>query len=881
MKEAIVSKIVGWSDTPPKFQSLATWRCGVPLRSTLVLLFLWAISIDAQTLDISIQNKTIPQALRQLATQSDTDIAFSESFFFEKETVTFVKSTTIEKALETILANQSVGFKRAGGRIIIFRKEKKTYTISGYLTDVDSGERLIYANIFSNQGTGTSTNEYGFYSLTLPAEDVQMTMSYIGYSERKESLKLTANQKLNFSLQPVLTLSEIVVTPSLSRDLAQPPNGLSSNDFEMKTISSIPDIGGETDIMRIATMLPGVQSGADGLGGLHVRGGDADQNLMLLDGVPVYHTGHLFNLFSIYNSNVVKSARFLRGGFPARYGGRLSSVFDVRTREGNLQNWNANADLGFATGKLTVEGPFQKNKGSFLLAGRSSIFQQWNGQLAANIAGRKDEDGIESEFTFFDLNGKINYDFGNDRLYFSYYWGRDIFGDEEGNEEAATENLVNWGNQIMSLRWNHLFNQKLFANTTATFSNYKYQYENLLEDFETEEFIYLGEASAVLDLSVNMDFDYAHSNQIYWKFGGGITYHRLTPNEEFVEGADDDPDEELDLDLDDFNDSLTNLILYEGVESFLYFENDWKITPTTKLSLGLRGSGYFSEDYNGANLEPRFFITQKLSKKLRLNASATRMIQYLHKAATTNLNLPDSKWLPPTNDWEPEESWQQTLGFDYLPKGEWVFSAEGFHKTLRNQILFNFVSNDNFGEEYFIGSGNSYGLEMMIQKTGKTGGNLNYTLSRAFRTYEDFNNGDDYPFQFDRRHNINFHGYHQFNNRLRADATFTFQTGNPILPILGDDLIEDVDNLTEQITTSDILTQRTNSYHLLNIGLQYSFKTARLNHQIKVGAYNIYDRQNEHFRRMELVNGMIQPAEQAETLFGILPSVSYKIHFYK
>ena len=842
------------------------------------------------TFDFTVFNEPIPEALRQLSILSGKNIAFSERFFQKGETVTFSKKNAgVRDILIEILKNQPVEFKDAGRRIIISKKKVETFTVSGYLTDASTGERLIFANIFTNYGNGTTTNEYGFYSLTLPEGPVKLSFSFIGYEEQTEAFELDENKQINIKMPASLTLAEVIVTPGLTRQIEPSPSGLSAKKFNRERIRAIPDFGGESDVIRVAGMLPGIQNGTDGTGGMYVRGGDADQNLFLLDGVPVYHAGHLFNMFSIYNTHAIRSARFITGGFPARYGGRLSSVFDVRTREGNLNQWEASAEVGLISAKLTTEGPFKKGKGAILVSGRLGLLEYVNGGFASKIATGEvptKEDEIKREFHFFDTNVKANFDFGNDRLYFSGYFGRDIYLEEfrnEADERRQTDAMgINWGNLIFSLRHNRQINPKLFVNNTLTYSNYNYFFKQLSEDFEEDSYFFLGQASDITDYNVQSDFDWRLSPKHHVRFGAGVTQHFLRPTDVFVEDDPEDEEENEDFELFDFEDNFKNLVEYSGTEAFSYFEDEMNLTPSARIAAGLRLSGYLSEDFTGFFSEPRFFVSQRLSPKLRLNASASRMVQYLHRAVTSNLNLPDSKWTPPTNRQRPETSWQETFGFEFQPKPNWTGSSEVYYKTMNNQVLFEFRGDQNIEQDFFVGSGTGYGWETMIEKRGKTGGNLNYTLAWADRTYTNYNSGNSFPFQFDRRHSVKAHFYHKFNSYFRTDLAFIYFTPNPIVPVIVEESIDDEDeNENINIPSSEqFVTQgrQDKPIHRLDFSAQYAFKKGRFGHQFKVSVFNVYDRKNIHFNKIEIdEDGDFNPRGESVELFGIRPSFSYKL----
>ena len=854
----------------------------------LIIGLLFTTSLSAQQIQFSLSNTPIPEALRQLSAASNINIAFSERFFSTGTVVSLPPNTyDIETALDKILADQQVGFRRSAGSIILYKKEPPRHTISGFLTDADSGERLIYANVTTDQGLGTTTNEYGFFSMTVPEGDMKLGFSYVGYQRVEEEVSLDKNMKIHPRLQPSVMLKEVIVTPEVAAPSALLPTGLSTLQFVPEKGYSVPDIGGEADIVRMAALMPGVQSGADGFGGLHIRGGSADQNLMLLDGVPVYHAGHLLNMFSIYNTHTIKSTRLLKGAIPARYGGRLSSVFDVRTREGNMQRYSSEAEASLVSGKLSLEGPLIKEKGALLVSGRSSYIGYVDGGLFVPllIPGNVNESpGEEIELKFSDLNVKANYNFGNDRFYLSWYSGRDYFKDEvfeEEEEEERTETMASeaaWGNRVFSLRWNRLINDKLFSNTTLTYSNYNYNYELLIEDFEEDDYYYIGQSSDIRDVSFNSDFDFRPSPVMKWAFGGGWIHHTLTPDDVYLEDDEDDPEENDDFELTDFEESLDGGESFTGNEIFAYVENEYRLTPNTKIAAGLRLSSYWSDELQTVFPEPRLFLSQKLLPNLTATASTGRMIQYLHRASTSNLNLPDSKWLPPAEDLRPEKSWQHTLGLEYSPADQWTLSTELYYKTMHNLVLFDLAATQGQEEEYYLGEGKSKGWEIMLMKKGATGGNINYTLSRSDRRFDDFNAGESFPFQFDHRHNIKLHLFHQFTPRWKADMTWTYASGQPYIVVFDNEVIDDQSvDLPGVIESASLLYQRAKPVHQLNLGLHYTLEKGKFTHSFKMGVYNLYNRRNDHYFRLQSENQ--QFVTKGVSILGILPAVSYRVKF--
>ena len=504
----------------------------------------WAQSPLDERVDFQVTNSSVADALRQLSAATQIDIAFSDQFFAETAPLNLqFQQSPIREILLKILEGTTIDFKLIDAQLVLFRATRpppaKRHTISGYIEDASTGEALIGATVYSQaHQKGTLSNEYGFFSLTLPAGETQLTYSYLGAQAKRQSLALQKNAHLRVALDRSILLSEVIVTPtdSAKLSLAMP---IAAEHIRMEHLQVQPDVGGETDLIRSAQLMPGVQSGADGWGGLYVRGGNADQNLMLLDGVPVYNVSHLLGLFSIYNTDAIRSARLLKGHFPARFGNRISSVFDVRTREGNQKAWTGSAALGLISGTATIEGPIAKKKGAVLLS-----YRRTHSNFLLDAVNQKAFMNAEQGSTFYqfsDFNAKINYTFSpQDRVFLSFYQGNDDFGMEtseetdEGIEESETN--LSWGNLITALRWNHLFSDQLFSNTTLTYSRYRYNNSSLdvseafePEDPEEEDFFFYEFASDNQDWAIKTDFEYLPSPGHYIRFGAGYTRHEFNP----------------------------------------------------------------------------------------------------------------------------------------------------------------------------------------------------------------------------------------------------------------------------------------------------------------------------------------------------------------
>lgn len=844
-----------------------------------------------QTTNLKTSRLSIPATLHQLAKNSQIEFAFSERFFDPSARISIAEQNrTVEYLLEKILADTHIGFKEIDGQIVLYKQPKpilRKYTISGFIEDASSGERLIAAAIFCPSiGIGTTTNEYGFYSLTVPEDAAELVVSYLGYQEVQQSIALNTDLFQSFKLNPSLTLSEIIVTPNIEEQQLLPSP---ANEYRLipEDFKAAPDLGGESDLMRIAQLLPGVQTGADGFGGFHVRGGNADQNLILLDGVPVYNPDHLLGIFSVFNTDAVKSARMYRGSMPARYGGRVSSVFDVRTKEGNNKKWAAGGAIDFISEKGYVEGPFANGKGSMLLTGRSThsnYLLQDLGQKAFFSLSQAD-----NNYSFYDLNFKMSYRISeSDRIYLSFYKGSDSFegiSSEEFEEEfdgqiiEVEENLdiiLDWGNTISSLRWNHVFTPKLFANTTLTYSQYEFSNSELYtlspeleeEEEDRETYFFDNSTTDISDAAVKTDFDLAINSRNYLRFGGSLIFHRFIPESVTFESGDGFEFGDIDsLDLTDFV-GYTSAVKIFKTEASAYVENEFRVHSKWNFNAGLRMSTFQGES-NYFHISPRLMANYHFSDRLGFKASLTKNVQYLHRILQNEINLPDDIWIPSDDTYEPQVAWQTTLGLAGKLSPSIHYSLEGYYKTMEG-VYINLPSDSFEEDESLSGNGDGYGLEVFIKKNrGKTGGWLSYTWSKSNREFVDSNEiNRTFVSRFDRRHDLKLYLYHRFNNRWNISLNAIY--GSP-LPLIYDSFQTNSGSANEPFPYRQ--TARSTPYHRVDLSMSYFLKTNKWDHTFKLSLYNLYNRENPAFYRRS-INGPVPV-----NLLSFLPGFYYSLQF--
>lgn len=757
----------------------------------------------------------------------------------------------------------------------------RKFTMSGYIQDAASGERLLYANIFEPRlQMGTTSNNYGFYSLTLPettGDSLTIVVSYMGYQRWQQKISLTKDFWLTVKLQPVVIAGQAVEVVADAFDRIEDSPQMSQIQIPIRQMAAIPALLGEADIMKVLQLLPGVQSGGEGNSGLYVRGGAPDQNLILIDGAPVYNASHLFGFFSVFNSDAIQNVNLIKGGFPAHYGGRLSSVVDISMKEGNNQRFAGAATIGLVASRFLLEGPLQKGKSSFILSGRRTYID-----LLTRPFMEQDEFG---GYYFYDLNAKLNYIFSqSDRVFWSAYLGDDRFYVKDDNEydNYASKSRFNlgWGNLTTTVRWNHIFTQKLFSNTTLTYS--KFRFNTSIEE-SSQQFGKLLQRnradydSGIRDYSARLDFDYLPNPNQDIKFGVNVIRHEFNPGaSQFkIEGTD-----ESNLDT-----LIAPVEKHLAVEASAYCEDEWKISPLFSINFGVHAS-LFSVHTLYHSIEPRLALRYLLGD-WALKASYVNLAQYIHLLSNSGINFPTDLWLPSTKIVPPQKSRQVALGMARsIRDGEFELSVEAYYKSMQNLIEYkegsDFLGLDtDWQRKIEIGQGRSYGLEFLLQKKlGRTTGWLGYTLAWADRQFDHLNFGRRFPFRYDRRHDIALALTYQIKPGIEFSGTWVFGTGNAIS--LGTARYQGINGLlyTDFGSTwsSNIYYKERNgfrmaAYHRLDLGIRFIKRRENRERIWTLGLYNAYSRKNPFFYYFD--SGALKQV----SLFPIIPAISYSRSF--
>ncbi len=863
---------------------------------------LTAQQLPLPVVDFACQNCQPADALVQLSRQSGINIVFNDRFFRGCPLINVqARQEPLQKIVERISACAHVSFKVIDNQVIFFRKTQK-YTLSGYVQDAESGERLIGATLRAMNGKegGAVSNEFGFFSGRFEEDDLRLRITMVGYQPQILPLTMDADRMLTIRLRADLTLPEVTITPDLPDSLHNRTLG-SPGNFQPRDLRSTPMPGGEKDLLRQTALQTGVQTGVDGLGGLHVRGGNADQNLILLDDVPVYNPSHALGLFSIFNPNTISNVRLWKGDFPARYGGRASSVLDVRTREGNLRQFHANGSVGLFAASLTAEGPIIPDKVSVLIGVRGTYFDPWV-RFFSKKGNLLTFSGQQANYQFYDFNVKMNYVVSSkDRLYLSYYYGGDKFENPFEQKSAGTEGALteqyrlqsDWGNMIAALRWNHVLSKNLFTNTTLRYSRFFYESRLsfasslvtpsgrplILADYAQFYRTYIG------DWSGKTDFTAFTSDRMTLRWGASFTQHNFQPGALSVNFL--QPGRSPNS-IDSIANVLLNNEHLAAGEAEGYFDVEFKPIPQWRIEAGFNGSIFQANTVHYNALLPRFRLQHDGVKGWSQWFGYHRTTQYLHQIGSFNVSLPFELWVPSTSKVPPEQVMQISAGVGWQHPG-WSWQLEGYYKSLDRVLTFLSATDalytggaedaSGWEDRIAIGRGSSRGLELLIEKTrGATTGSVGYTLSKATRQFNEVNSGRTFPFRFDRRHDFKISVHQRLFTWLDADVLWTFATGNPITlagvkyvhRTPGSDLERDVYVYTE------VNGYRLPNYHRLDMALNAHFMRGRLEHSIQLGAYNVYNRANPFYLYVNAGSGVKGSAIQF-TLLPVLPVFRYEI----
>ncbi|MFC2133198.1 TonB-dependent receptor domain-containing protein [Bacteroidota bacterium] len=839
---------------------------------------IFLISISVNIIDLPLID-----ALHSIAEMGGFKINYNENVIPVDKTVsTKMTNKPAIEILSFLLHQNKLDFVFSHGEQLVIIKQlpgnrnraKLTFTLDGFVADAKTGEILIGTNIFiKNLSNGTASNSYGFYSITLPPGEYTFKYSFVGYATEELEVFLYKDVTRNIELErSPISADTILVTAPIEK--------FNYKSTEMGTvkllpdqISDIPTFLGERDILKTLHFLPGIVKGREGDSGFYVRGGSSDQNLILLDEAPIYNAFHTFGFFSVINSDVVKNIKFMKGTAPPKYGGRLSSILDIQMNDGNMKELEGSAGLGMIFSRLTLQGPISKDESSFIISGRRTYIDLFKG-----FAG--DEDVDKSSFYFFDLNAKVNYRFSPyDRLYFSGYVGRDKLGYSDIFE-------MNWGNTIATARWNHLFSNRLFSNTSLVYSHFNYTTNVFAEDEDDQD---VSTESNIQDITFKQDFQYfADVNNIY-SFGANYVYHSLLPGEIRVEDPELPRDfiliigkrdaHELAAYISHEHTANEKLIIDYGFRLNMFsvlgdqdFHNIYDIDQSVHVTF------HTADKVNYWELEPRFTATYLLEDASSLKFGYSKNHQYLHMLSDNNSGTPLDVWQPSSSKIKPQASDQISLGyFRSFNENEYEISAEVFYKKIYNLVDFregaNLILKHFFESELVAGEGRAYGFELFFKKAiGNLTGWASYSISRSEKKFPDINDGLPFPTRFDRTHDFSIVVKLGLDNKWNLSANWVYTSGDLISVPYGEYYF----NGQKYTAYSARNAYRLPPYHRLDLGISYTNDSGGI---WNFSIYNAYARKNTYsvvFKR-DLPS---QPLKAHQySLIGILPSISYTMRF--
>ncbi len=765
---------------------------------------------------------------------------------------------------------------------------QQKFTISGYVKDSLSGETLIQATVFVEElGRGAATNEYGFYSLTLPEGSYHLQFNYLGYKTKNEYIKLGSDLRLNIDLRGAYVETKEVVITGEKKDANVSSTDMGRQELKIEQTKAIPALLGEVDIIKAIQLLPGIQSSGEGNTGFYVRGGGPDQNLVLLDDAVVYNTGHLFGFFSVFNADAVKNTTIIKGGMPASYGGRISSVLDISMKEGNMKKYEIEGGIGLISSRLTIQGPIKKDKASFIISARRTYIDLLLKPFLKNLQGGQ---FAGNEYYFYDINAKLNYRFSDkDRIYVSGYFGRDVFNfrDPSGSFKLSFP----WGNTTATLRWNHLFSDKLFLNTMLIYNDFKFSANTNFQD------VNFNLNSSVREATAKLDFDYSPLIGHRMQFGAQYNYHIFTPYQASGNAG-----------STEF--SSTSTSKKHAHETSIYFQDDFDATRWLRINAGLRGSMFnfvgpfnklvFNErgqvtdtlDYKAnQHIQTYFGIEPRISARFQTGKTSSVKLgfsvnyQYIHLVSSSTTTLPIDLWIPSTQKVKPQIGLQYALGyFRNFKDNMFETSVEVYYKDMRNQIEYGESAVPQIQvdvEDLFtFGRGYSYGAEFFFKKTtGKFTGWIGYTLAWTWRKFPEINNGQAFRARYDRRHDLSVVAIYDINKNWRVSATFVFATGQATTLPVSYFLHEG----QARFVYGSRNFYRLPAYHRMDVGFTYIIPRKKYYSDITVSVYNLYNRMNPFFVFVDAdgdaASGDISLKAKQSSLFPIIPSITWNFKF--
>lgn len=896
----------------------------------IVMMMIFSLSsLQAQTnrvdetrmVTLNMQKASVREILDEIQKQTGVTFSYESSLLSGLQKTTFrADDEALTDCLTRLFANLPVVYKMTGNVVVLKRKPKQV-TVSGFVRDKRSAESLIGASVYeAHSRVGTASNNFGFFSLTLPPGDITIRSSYIGYTSHQHILNgLERDTVLAIELEPSASLEEVVITGQSNDKQSVLSTQMGALEINQQTIRSTPVMFGEADIIKTLQLTPGVSAGTEGTAGMYVRGGNVDENLFLIDGNPVYQINHIGGIFSAFNPEAISGMDFFKSGFPSRYGGRLSSVVDVHTKEGNMKEYHGSASIGLISGNLNFEGPIIKDRTSFNIGLRRTWLDVLSAPAVAiaNKITKKDGTRLRARYAFHDLNLKVNHIFNDrSRMYLSLYNGNDVLKggstdfpdqDSDNNYNYDSDVSLRWGNIMATAGWTYVFNNRLFGKVSGVFTRYHSRLRNTEHDVVGNEgdedysdsFRENETNTGITDFGLRTSFDYLPASAHHIRFGGDYLVHRFHP--EYNRSVAYEKNEETSVEI---GQEFANDLLW-GHEAGVYAEDDWTLSSAVRLNAGLRFSLFNVQGKTYTGLEPRVSLRWLLDDNLSFKASYSRMNQYVHLISNSFISLPTDAWMPVTRKLKPLISDQVSAGFYYNLNKEYNFSVEGYYKTLDNLLEYrdghtftpSFV---NWEDKLTAGEGSSYGAEFMVRKeTGRTTGWVGYGLSWSDRQFDELNQGARYPARFDNRHKLNIVVMHKISPKVELSAAWSYASGNHVTLSLenyyenGTGSPTNNDNHYMDASESiDYYEGRNNyqlpAYHRLDLGIKiYRPKKKGRMGIWTVSIYNVYSRMNPFmiYKSDKTVPdpgssyGKNVPVFKTIGIMPIIPSISYTYKF--
>lgn len=880
--------------------------CRVYLLAVMLYIPVWAFAWDFDTpVTIVINNRPVAEIFSQLSEKFKIPVTYNQNSRVIKNTISItVTNMPLGKMLDTYLVPLGMRYRKIADQLVISitTTGNFSYTLSGFVEDSASGEKLVGATvILTDENAITTTNNYGFFSISCNTVAANLLVSHAGYSLYQKQYEINEDSRVNIKMNNSASLAEVVVVSAKTPPL-QDQTQMSKVTLPVEQVKSAPRLFGEVDIIRTLQLMPGIQQSNEATTGMLVRGGSPDQNLILLDGAAVYNMSHFFGIFSIFNADAIKNIDMYKGAFPARFGGRLSGVTDIVLKDGNMQQVHGEGSIGMLATKLTLEGPLKKNKSSFIVSGRRTYPDLFLVPIIKN-----QEDAPENlRANFYDFSAKLRFELSRkDRLLFSYYNSRDLFRIKYNNnttqKESFEDSRFNWSNQIAAVNWNHVFNKRLFANTTLNFTRYQLKLggEAYFKSLTDPDYYSLNARyqSGISDLSARINFDYRPVPHHAVKSGLYIMNHVFTPGASVIKARGRLPD--------DFIDTTFNTIKQSSPEFGFYAEDEWKINAKASLNAGFHTNLFKAPATWYASFQPRIAFRYLLPGAVAIKLSYTYMNQYIHFLTYNGLGIPADLWVPSTNKVKPMLSKQWAVGLaKSVLKNTIDITLEGFYKNMNGVIEYKdgetyLNSEAAWDDKVEQGKGKAYGVELLIhKKKGKLNGWIGYTLSRSERQFKEINKGKVFPYKYDRLHDFEITLVQQIGKRVELSASWQFQTSSPYTisngnyeSLLNGSPYDSENRIGPGINNSQVnnyqsvnLIEGRNSvrllnYHRLDIGLTYKKKKKRYEKYWNFSLYNAYNRYNPYMYKLTKIDGAGKLRLEGTAILPVLPSIAYGVKF--